>query len=138
MAATVCRLPIIFRPGESPSPSAPIPGTIDVPALDELLALITPFYTRAARKRSFGFTCLPVSARVPFTPGRIASVFIPVGGTVYMGGDASVTATFGATWGLPIISGQQAVFGPEEGASETWLITTVAAGVTVGCLELLP
>jgi len=104
----------------------------DLAAWQQLIALQVPFYQRAVRKRAFSFQARSdLPARIPFTPGRIASLFIPTT-LVWMGGDDTLTNQNG----LPVLANVPTVFGPEEGDSWTYLIGQ-AITVDVRCFELL-
>jgi hypothetical protein len=98
-----------------------------------LYALLGPYYRIAKTKRAFDFTATTTATPVPFTLGRIASLILP-SAAVWLGGDGGLTTNNG----VPINSGAFLTFGPEEGDSITWLITTVVlAPVDVRCFELL-
>lgn len=107
----------------------------DLEAWRRLVALQTQYNLQAARKRSFGVTIGTGARKVPFTVGRILSIFIP-SATVWMGGDPSVTVEAGGAAGLPVVANQTMIFGPEEGSSSTYLIAASPA-VDVRCFELL-
>ena len=109
----------------------------ELDAWQQLIALQKPFYQGAVKKHTFGITVTNVKAiRIPWTAGRIASVFIP-SLAVWTGGDPGVTVAAGGSAGLPIVANAQVIFGPEEGDSDTFLIAQLPQ-VDVRCLELLP
>jgi hypothetical protein len=107
------------------------PGAAGISA--QLLALLGPYYQVAKTKRAFDFSATAICNPVPFTEGRIAALIIPAG-NVWLGGDGGLSTNNG----LPIGSGGFVSFGPEEGNSITWLITTaLLAPIDVRCFELL-
>jgi len=109
----------------------------DVDAWRLLVALQRKYNLVASRKNAFGILVTSGQAKqIPWTDGRIASVFIPAQ-AVWLGGDASVQTGVGGNAGLPIPANEGFVFGPEEGDSASWLIAS-AVSVDVRCLELLP
>lgn len=102
-----------------------------------LVALEKKYNLVAGSKHAFSVNVTnKAPVKIPWTPTRIASIFIPTV-AVWMGGDPSVTVAGGTTAGLPIVANAQVIFGPEEGSSDTWLIAQVPQ-VDVRCLELLP
>jgi hypothetical protein len=101
-----------------------------------LLALQKLYNLQAKSKHVFGITVNNTQPiRIPWSKGRIGSVFTPLV-ACWMGGDPSVLTTAGQSAGLPIAAGATVIFGPEEGNSDTYLIAQVAS-VDVRCLELL-
>jgi len=129
------------------SAQAGLPGGLagfthaDLDLLVQVLKLEKIWKRRACKKRSFGML-LPVNVatQVPWQGGgrHIGSLIIP-NGEVWLGGDGTVTSLPGTTAGIPLIAGAAFALGEEEGASETWLISSTTATETtdVRCLELL-
>lgn len=111
-----------------PSASAP-----DWPLINRLIDELLPWYARAERKHAFDVSVTALATIVPFTLGRIAALMIPAG-SIWVGGDGGLTVNNG----LPLIAGQVFSFGPEEGESFTWAITTTGLSpVDLRCFELL-
>ncbi len=108
----------------------------DLNAWRTLVGLQTKYNLVARTKHAFGILVQANNAvQIPWSAGRIASLFIP-SQPVWMGGDGGVTPYVGAEAGLPVATNATVVFGPEEGNSATWLISTIA-NVDVRCFELL-
>jgi hypothetical protein len=109
---------------------------IDSAAVNALVAEMLRWFKPARTKHAFDFTVTsgPQPTIVPFTAGRVASLMIPAN-QIWVGGDAGLTVNNG----IGLAAGQILSFGPEEGDSYTFVITTTAlAPVDLRCIELLP